>query len=216
MKRLYIFFEILIFFLICAFIIIPPFFTPRISDISQVFTWTFPWAQAGLAIFCVVLYCFTRKIFCSQKKFFYPSMLCLAILICSALILKFISAKTGCSTALPTKKFLPQTAPEGIFCFLTFVFGAVYEEIIYRYYFTDALKRLLGYAKMTQGRVMFFITEGLGIVVFALAHLYMGPLSVINAAIAHVVLRILYKKTGLIWNSVLIHFVFNIISLILL
>ena len=69
---------------------------------------------------------------------------------------------------------------------------------------------------MTQGRVMFFITEGLGIVVFAFAHLYMGPLSVIHAAIAHVVLRILYKKTGLIWNSVLIHFVFNIISLILL
>jgi membrane protease YdiL (CAAX protease family) len=216
MKRLYIFFEILIFFLICAFIIFPPFFTPRITDISQVFTWTFPWAQAGFAVFCIVLYFFTRKIFCSSKKFFYPSMLCLAILICSALILKFISAKTGSSTALPTKTYLPQTALEGLFCFLTFLFGAVYEEIIYRYYFTDALKRLLGYTKMPDGRVMFFITEGLGLLVFAFAHLYMGPLSVVNAAIAHVVLRILYKKTGLIWNSVLIHFVFNIISLILL
>ena len=216
MKRLYIFFEILIFFLICTFIIIPPFFTPRISDISQVFTWTFPWAQAGLAFFCIVLYFFTRKIFCGQKKFFYPSMLCLAILICTALILKYISGKTGGSTALPTKKFLPQTAPEGIFCFLTFLFGAIYEEIIYRYYFIDALKRLLGYTKMPDGWVMFFISEGLGLLSFAFAHLYMGPLSVINAAIAHVVLRILYKKTGLIWNSVLIHFVFNIISLILL
>ena len=143
-------------------------------------------------------------------------MLCLAILICTALILNFISEKTGGSTALPTKKFLPQTASEGIFCFLTFVFGAVYEEIIYRYYFTDALKRLLGYTKMPDGWVMFFISEGLGLLSFAFAHLYMGLLSVINAAIAHVVLRILYKKTGLIWNGVLIHFVFNIISLILL
>ena len=216
MKRLYIFFEILFFFLICAFIIIPPFFTPRITDISQVFNWTFPWAQAGLAVFCLVLYCFTRKIFCSQKKIFYPSMLCLAILICSALILKFISAKTWASAALPTKTYLPQTALEGLFCILTFLFGAVYEEIIYRYYFTDALKRLLGYTKIPDGRVTFFITEGLGLLVFAFAHLYMGPLSVINAAVAHVVLRVLYKKTGLIWNGVLIHFVFNIISLILL
>lgn len=216
MKRLYIFFEILIFTLICAFIIIPPFFTPRITDISQLFTWTFPWAQAGFAVFCIVLYFFTRKIFCSQEKIIYPSMLCLAILICSALILKFISSKTGGSTALPTNKFLTETALDGIFCFLTFLFGAIWEEIIYRYYFTDALKRLLGYTKMPDGNVIFFITEGLGLVVFAFAHLYMGPLSVIHAAIAHVVLRILYKKTGLIWNSVLIHFVFNIISLILL
>lgn len=216
MKRLYIFFEILIFTLICAFIIIPPFFTPRITDISQLFTWTFPWAQAGFAFFSIVLYFFTRKIFCSQKKIIYPSMLCLAILICSALILKFISSKTGGSTALPTNKFLTETALDGIFCFLTFLFGAIWEEIIYRYYFTDALKRLLGYTKMPDGNVIFFITEGLGLVVFAFAHLYMGPLSVIHAAIAHVVLRILYKKTGLIWNSVLIHFVFNIISLILL
>ncbi len=216
MKRLYIFFEILIFFLICAFIIIPPFFTPRITDISQVFNWTFPWTQAGFAVFCLVLYFFTRKIFCSQKKIFYPSMLCLAILICSALILKFISSKTGDFSALPANKFVTETALDGIFCFLTFLFGAIWEEIIYRYYFTDALKRLLGYTKMPDGRVTFFITEGLGLLVFAFAHLYMGPLSLIHAAIAHVVLRILYKKTGLIWNGVLIHFVFNIISLILL
>ena len=216
MKRLYIFFEILIFFLICGFIIIPPFFTPRITDISQVFNWTFPWVQAGFAVFCLVLYCFTRKIFCSQKKIFYPSMLCLAILICSALILKFISSKTSDFSALPANNFVTETALDGIFCFLTFLFGAIWEEIIYRYYFTDALKRLLGYTKMPDGRVTFFITEGLGLLVFAFAHLYMGPLSLIHAAIAHVVLRVLYKKTGLIWNGVLIHFVFNIISLILL
>lgn len=216
MKRLYIFFEILIFTLICAFIIIPPFFTPRITDISELFTWTFPWAQAGLCIFCIVLYFFTRKSFCRPKRFFYPSMLCLAILICTALIIKFISSRTGGTTALPSKSLLPQTALQGIFCFLTFLFGAVYEEIIYRYYFTDALKRLLSYTKLPDSRGTFYITEGLGLLVFAFAHLYMGPLSLINAALAHVVLRILYKKTGLIWNSVLIHFVFNIISLILL
>ena len=216
MKRLYIFFEILIFTLISAFIIIPPFFTPEIADISQVFTWTFPWTQAGLCIFSTVLYFFTRKIFCGSKKFFYPSLLALAILICIALILNFISIRIGGSISLPRKSFLPKTALQVSFCFLTFLFGAIYEEIIYRYYFTDALKRLLSYTKLSDGRVMFFITEGLGLLVFAFAHLYMGPLSLINAALAHIVLRFLYKKTGLIWNSVLIHFVFNIISLILL
>ena len=216
MKRLYTIFEILIFSLICAFLIIPPFFTPRITDISQMFNWTFPWSMCGVCIFSLVLYFMTRKTLCSGRSFFYPSMLCLGILVCIALLLNFISARTGGSTALPSKTYLPDTALQGIFCFLTFLFGATYEEIIYRFYFTDALKRLLGYAKMPDGRVMFFVTEGLGLLVFAFAHLYMGPLSVINAAIAHVVLRILYKKTGLIWNGVLIHLVFNIISLILL
>ena len=216
MKRLYIFFEILIFVLICAFLIIPPFFTPRITDISQMFNWTFPWSLCGICIFSLVLYFVLRKILNSDRRFFYPSMLCLAILIFTALILNFISAKIGGSTALPTKKYLPNTAIQGIFCVLTFLFGAIYEEIIYRFYFTDELKRLLGYIKMPEGRLMFFITEGLGLLVFAFAHLYMGPLSVINAAIAHVVLRILYKKTGFIWNGILIHLVFNIISLILL
>ncbi len=216
MKRLYIIFEILIFSLICAFLIIPPFFTPRITDISQMFNWTFPWSICGVCFFSLVLYFITRKTLCPGRRFFYPSMLCLGILVCTALLLNFISARTGGSTALPSKTYLPDTALQGIFCFITFLFGATYEEIIYRFYFTDALKRLLGYAKMPECRVMFFVTEGLGLLVFAFAHLYMGPLSVINAAIAHVVLRILYKKTGLIWNGVLIHFVFNIISLILL
>ena len=44
----------------------------------------------------------------------------------------------------------------------------------------------------------------------------LGIAAVINAAIAHVVLRFLYKKTGLIWNCVIIHFLYNMISLILL
>ena len=216
MKQKSILYEIIIFSLIFIFLIIPPLLTTKVSDYNLIFNWNFPWQQAGFCIFAVVLYILSRKMFEPQRKFFYPSMLCLALLIFSAIIIKLISSKIGSQAGIPGKIYLPDTAFEGVCCFLFFVFGSVYEEMIYRFYFIDALKRLLSYTKMPDGKLMFFITEGLGLLVFAFGHLYLGILAVINAAIAHCVLRILYKKTGLIWNGVLIHFVYNIISLILL
>ena len=107
--------------------------------------------------------------------------------------------------------FFNQGALELLFCFLTFGFSAVYEEVIYRFYFTDALKRFFPAKK-----AFVFICEAAGLFVFAFAHFYMGLASVINAAFAHIVLRFLYKKTNLIWNCIIVHFIYNVISLILL
>ena len=207
-------FELIIFLLILFFIIIPPFFVPGITENSNLFSWTFPWRQAGLCAFCIVLYFFSRKILCSGKKIFYISMLSLCLMLLTALIIKFIGLRMV--TVVKATVRLPQTAYEGICCVLIFAFGAVYEEIIYRYYFIDTLKRILVFAKLKNQKLLFIICEGLGLVVFAFAHKYLGIPAVINAVFAHAILRFLYKKTGLIWNGVIIHFVYNIISMILL
>lgn len=207
-------FEILIFVLILFFIIIPPIFVSGLTENSTMFSWTFPWRQAGFCAFCIVLYFFTRKILCSDKKIFYISMLCLCLMLLVAIILKLIGTKTVTGSTISVQ--LPQTAYEGLCCFLLFAFGAVYEEIIYRYYFVDTLKRILGFAGLENPKLLFVICEGLGLILFACGHIYLGLFAVINAAFAHVILRILYKKTGLIWNGVLIHFIYNMISMILL
>ena len=144
-----------------------------------------------------------------KSRFFYPSVLALALLFFTALIIKLLTKSYG--------KTMSTTLPAGfsqwLFCIITFAVSAVYEETIYRFYFTDALTRLV---HADSNKIILNFCELAGLLVFAFAHLYLGVPAVINAAIAHLILRILYKKTGLIWNCVLIHFVYNIISLILL
>ena len=214
MKHKSIIYEIIIFSLILCFLIIPPFFNQKITDASLLFNWSFPFKQTGLCIFAVVLYFLSRNLNAANenRKIFYPSMIALSVMFFTALMIKVIT-KNNIRTMTD---LLPQTFFEWLCCFITFGFSSIYEEIIYRFYFCDALKRLLIYAKMPDNRLLFFLTESAGLFVFAFAHFYLGIAAVINAAIAHVVLRFLYKKTNLILNCVIIHFIYNIISLILL
>ena len=192
-------YEIIVFSLIFIFLIIPPFFTAPVNADSVLFEWNFPFKQAGLCVFAVILFILSRNLN-TKKGFFYPSMVVLAGLFLVALIIKLIS-KSDYKTPLP------DSPVKWLFCVLTFLFAAVYEEIIYRFYFSDALFRLINNT---------WLCEIVGLLFFAFAHFYLGIASVVNAALAHVVLRLLYKKTNLIWNCVLIHFIYNIISLILL
>ena len=207
MKRQSIIYEIIIFLLILVFLIIPPIFTPQITNIGTLFSWTFPWKQAGLCIFTLVLY-FLSKRLNEKKGIFYPSLIALSLLFFTAIIIKLITH----SAPGENKSIMPQGGIEVIFCLMTFALSAVYEEIIYRFYFTDALKHLIPVEK----KFVVIICEAAGLIVFAFAHFYLGWASVINAAVAHVILRFLYKKTNLIWNCVIVHFIYNVISLILL
>ena len=187
MKRSSIIYEIIIFLLILVFLIIPPFFTPAIRQASAIFTWAFPWRQTCLCIFALVLY----------------------LLFFVALIIKLVTKSYG-KTISTT---LPSYFSQWLFCIITFAVSATYEEIIYRFYFTDALKRLV---HADSNSIIKWLCEFAGLLVFAFAHFYLGIPAIINAAFAHCILRVLYKKTGLIWNCVIVHFIYNTISLILL
>ena len=207
MKRQSLIYEIIIFLLILGFLIIPPFFTSRILQPEHLFTWTFPWKQAGLCIFALVLYFLSRKLN-DKKGIFYPSLIALSLLFFTAIIIKLICHEAPGSN----KAIMPQGGTQVLFCLMTFAFSAVYEEIIYRFYFVDALRHLI----RVERKYIWLCFEAAGLLVFAFAHFYLGWPAVINAAIAHVVLRFLYKKTNLIWNCIIIHFIYNVISLILL
>ena len=211
MKHKSVIYEIIVFSLIFIFLIVPPFFTSQVSPDFSLFSWDFPLKQAGLFVFAVALYILSRNLN-TKKGFFFPSMLALSALFLCALIIKIITK----SQFVEYKTNLPASTVQWIFCVLTFLFSAVYEEIIYRFYFSDALKRLLEYSPATGKKWIFWFCEIAGLLFFAFAHFYLGISAVINAAFAHVVLRLLYKKTNFIWNCVIIHFIYNIISLILL
>lgn len=211
MKNKSIFFEILIFSLIFIFIIIPPFFAAAPLPDSPLFTWTFPYRQLGLALFCLVLFILSRELN-TKKGFFFSGLFALTFMFMVSLIIKYVTKDYG----TPYKNPLPDGTLQWLFCLLTFLFSALYEEIIYRFYFSDALKRLIEYTPLKNEKLIYWISEIAGYLVFAFAHLYLGFAAVINAAFAHWALRFLYKKTNFIWNCVLVHFLYNIISLILL
>lgn len=221
MKQKSIIYEIIIFSLILIFLIIPPFFNAPVTDATALFNWSFPIRQAGLCAFAVVLYLLSKNLNNAQaekKRFFYPSMIVLSVMFFTSLIIKVIT-KSGIRSM---SGLLPVTGFEWFCCFITFAFSAFYEEIIYRFYFTDALRRIFEFFTISNNsntsnkKVIICCCEAVGLLVFAFAHFYLGIAAVINAAVAHIALRILYKKTNLIFNCFLIHFIYNIISLILL
>ena len=85
---------------------------------------------------------------------------------------------------------------------------------LYRFYFIEQLFLLV--TRKKEWRTSRILCEALGLLCFAFAHLYLGWISVLNAALAHIFLRLCFKKFGKLWPCVASHFIYNVISLILL
>ena len=88
------------------------------------------------------------------------------------------------------------------------------EEVIYRFYLSDKLYQLLS-IKFHRKFIRWFC-EILALICFAIAHIYLGWLAVLNAALAHIFLRRCYLKSGRLWQPVLAHCIYNIVSIIIL
>ncbi|MCF0126639.1 MAG: CPBP family intramembrane metalloprotease [Clostridia bacterium] len=56
--------------------------------------------------------------------------------------------------------------------------------------------------------------EIISLILFALGHIYLGLLAVINAAFAYFILRLCYKKTGSLIPGITAHFIYNILQLV--
>ena len=208
--------EILFFSLIFSGFVLPPIFNASIQLNTEAFSsWTFPYLQLLYAIVALLIY-----LFFYDKNYKRPLLIGLPVLmtVCQlmtvAFLIKFISTLPPFIQKSEFTITKPDNSLSWIFCILNFLFAAFYEEIIYRFYLSDAFIKLINRKWMNK---FWTITgELFAAVCFALAHIYLGIFSVINALFAHIILRHCYKKTGLIWYGVCAHFVYNVISLILL
>ncbi|MCR4954639.1 MAG: CPBP family intramembrane metalloprotease [Treponema sp.] len=222
--------EILIFSIIFLGCILPPFFTTAENIEQETFTnWTFPWQALGHGLFATILYILSLKLLpkkdfddrFSRGQFFLfflliPFTLSFGTLFSVSLVMKFFALIFKADSVLTVQK--PDSLISILFCVLLFANSAFYEEVIYRFYFPEALLR---FVKIKPHKKWLEITlniliEVTGACVFAFAHLYSGYFSVINAFLAHIILRICFKKSGNIWGGFAAHFVYNMISLILL
>lgn len=168
----------------------------------------------------------------------FPVVFTFGMLFAVSLLCRFVAEVTGAfeSDILVIK---PEGILQWLFCILNFLCAAFYEEVLYRFYFIDKLfdvirQRARGLSSQRFGdlnlqqsgdlinqrscrrRWVMWLCEVLGVLAFAFAHLYMGWISVLNAALAHVFLRLCYKKNEHLWPCVTAHFFYNVISLILL
>ena len=219
--------DIAVFLLIFFLFIVPPFFAVAVSErAGGMFAgWSFPWYQILLALVGGVILAFyydkakslddsCGNMFNVWKRLIvFPVVFTFGMLFAVSLVCRFLAEVTGLSDGdiLVSK---PAGILQWVFCLINFFCAAFYEEVLYRFYFSDELYNLV--TKKHQWRGSLILCEALGLSVFAFAHLYMGWISVLNAALAHIFLRLCYKKSGRLWPCVAAHFIYNVISLILL
>lgn len=109
--------------------------------------------------------------------------------------------------------------PRAVFYKLNFVTGtflaAFTEEIFYRFYLPEGLKRnlsILSFERLNpkSSKVINLSLEVTAVLIFALMHRYLGFFAVVNAFFSGAVLRVCMKKTNSIMVPAVIHFIYNI------
>ena len=102
---------------------------------------------------------------------------------------------------------VPKNAVEWSMALTPLAFGAVYEEALYRFFVPQF------FLFYFEGKAKVFF-EAVSVLLFALAHIYLGTAGFLNALICGIILRVCYKKTNDLWANCLIHFLYNSLLLI--
>ena len=127
----------------------------------------------------------------------YKMVVCYCALIASALFWNYIAKITG-KTELPPFMF-PQSVDKRRLLFASAFVLASDEEMLFRFFLPERglaiVKSIAAAYKKTEQPVAVIVAELIPIVLFALAHRYLGLYAVCNALCAAVILRFaLYKK----------------------
>ena len=211
MKQQSVILEIIVYSLIVCFLIVPPFFTPALTSGSELFNWSFPIKQLILSGFTIVLYLIFDKYIGFYVKYPYS----FSKLGCAFPVILVIVYYVSRQYAVPKASLYPAVSgAHGIINFLlTFFCSAIYEEMMYRWYFPRQTIRLLLFK--WDSKVFVYLGQLIGAAAFAFAHLYLGWGSVIVAFFAHFFFNWVFYSTGSIWNCIFIHFAYNIVVWIL-
>lgn len=217
--------QILNIFIISFLFVIPPIFNTGKTFNPQTFqSWNFPWLQIITGYFFLFIY--KKYLYependklqplTEKAKLLYSSftvLFTLSLLFFNALIFKFLSIliPQGAQNISVNK---PESVPVFVYCLLNFLFGSIYEEVLYRSFLPDSLKNLFNIEKGDVSKRYFALCiEILAALLFAFAHLYAGWLSVLNAVIAHFILRLIYTKSGNLYTNMAAHFLYNLLIL---
>ncbi len=194
------------FAIVALFLLLPPVIFS--SDSQNVKITLTPFAFFSLAA-GLFLYFFNRKPFyssdSSDKNI--NSIKKISVLTVSFGLLILTSVVFFALQEFVIKQNSPQTlVPENAFewsmALTALAFGAVYEEALYRFF----VPQFFLFYFEGKGKVFF---EAVSVLLFALAHFYLGIAGFLNALICGIILRVTYKKTEDLGANCLIHFLYN-------
>ena len=207
MKKRYILAE---FFVVFVFLLIPPIFADKGAYFSEESSFS---VLAEFFIAAVLQFQFKienkgEKKSASEKFIFLVSSLKWGALTLGFLMLIFAAVHafsfafkiSSAQTEILLKN--PENFLSWIFLIFTLAAGAFFEEAVYRQFVPETLNSLLGKWKSP--------VEVFSVLIFALAHRYLGWISVFNAAFCGAVLRFCRIKTASIAPSFAAHFIYNL------
>lgn len=207
--------KIPVFFIMVLFPVLLPVFT--FSNSSPFVKWSFPFQALFLAVFAFLLVIANPELYEKNKSDKTRLSKKILFTICVFFILNitaFVLQKIG--NLFSQNQIFNIIKPEGVkewtYCLINFFFSSFYEEGVYRFFIPEALLYFTRNCK--DKRMVEIDCEILGMILFALGHIYLGILSVINAAIAYFVLRFCFKKTNSLVPGTAAHFLYNVLQLV--
>lgn len=155
----------------------------------------------------------------SRNKVFFP-LLATLITFLSLFFIQSILQFIGVKFSSPPKTLLIR--PQGVkylVAILSLFLSSSFEEMLYRTYLPSTLFFIftlpLRQPSKKVIKIIKVFCEVVAAVLFALSHKYLGSLAVINALIAHIILRVCYKKTNNLLTNSTAHFLYNLLCLLL-
>ena len=207
MKKRYILAEFLVIF---VFLLIPPIFAVKGAYLSGEFSFS---VLAEFFIATILQFQFKienkyKKQSANEKFIFLVNSLKWSALTLGFLMMIFAAVHvfsfafkiSSAQTGVLLKS--PESFSSWIFLLFTLATGAFFEEVVYRQFVPESLISILGKWKIP--------VEIFSVVIFALAHRYLGWISVCNAVFCGLVLRLCRIKTDSILPSFAAHFIYNL------
>ena len=213
--------DIFIFVFILSIFVIPPLFVKTVPP-AAFSSWTFPVQRLFLAAGAGILVLYMKNGKNAKPK--KPAERQIGIFINSGYILStfgtlcvtaalmelLLHFAGGRSSVIPVR---PASAVQLLFCILDFAAASFFEEVVYRLYLPEIFLKFL--SRIPRFHFAAVCSEAFPVVLFALAHRYLGIPSVVNAALACIFLRVCCKRTGTVLTNTTAHFAYNLLSLFL-
>ena len=204
--------EILFFSIISLFFVIPPLFVnaPSVQHIDFTLFSVQNFSHFVIAVFIFVFY----KKSVENDEQISTKILKYLIYFVVIFILLFVNSQVFVE--------IPQGFFDFLICIFNLLFAAFFEEVIYRFYIPFGIKNFLFRKVFDENQsksytifeksILLFI-EIVTMLIFSYSHKYLGIFSVVNAAVAHLVLRFSFIRSKSLIPSTLAHFFYNFVSL---
>ena len=146
-------------------------------------------------------------------------LMTLGLLLLLSALLQFLADKVK----LPSlSESIKPEGKEWLFIILSFISQGFSEEFLYRFFLPESIYSVFKYFKKEKifsknrpaGLLLFLLFEFIFALIFSFSHRYLGFFAVINAFLAHFILRFSYLKCDNIAITSSVHIIYNLFQLI--